>query len=221
VVTSLKKMGVTVERIGGSDRYDTSVLIGKRIKKHDGSKFSDYAIVANGAGWKSGMSASALAYQLKAPVVLVDKGSYAASVKRFVDTGGFKQLIVVGPSASVSSSNASRLAKVGGAKWVRAGGTSRYDTAAAVGRLTLKLGSTRAKAVGLASGEKWQFAAVAGPAIARKGGMLMMTDPYKLSSQTRTLLSANANTVKSITLMGDGKTPTTAVGNAAVAAVTP
>ena len=219
VSNSLTKMGISVERLGGKNRYETSLLVGKRIQKHDGANFSKYVIVANGSSWKTTLAVSALAYQLKAPVLFVTSTAYTASEKSFVTAARFKTLIVIGPKGAVSDGVKTALAKASKATAVRADGATRYEVAEQVTRLAYSYDHSRAKTIGLIHGQAWIYSTTAGPAMAHDGGLLAITNPYVLSTPTKRLFTDWAGSVKTIKLLGDGKTPTQTVADQAIAAM--
>ncbi len=67
IANQLKQYG-TVERIAGSNRYETSVLIANRFFENPES-----AVVATGKKFPDGLCGGSLAYTLKAPLILTYK----------------------------------------------------------------------------------------------------------------------------------------------------
>lgn len=215
VATSLKKMGLKVERLGGANRYETSVLVGKRIKKAAGSKFSRTVIVGSGSDWRSTLGVASLAYQLKAPVVWVQKTSCRPSAKKFLAAGKFKTMLVVGSTGSVSAKVSGALAKAGKAKAKRISGANRYEVAARLASLAVGYDGKRTATVGLIDGNAWQYAATAGPAVAKAGGVVLVTGTKTLGSAPKKFITAHKDEVRTVKLMGNGSTPSKAVGDQA------
>ena len=68
VETSLKKSGITVKRIGGSNRIDTSIAVSKEI-----GSYSKAFLVNGFKGEADAMSVSSVAARDKAPIILTNR----------------------------------------------------------------------------------------------------------------------------------------------------
>ncbi len=104
---SLTKLGVTVTRISGSDRYETSVKINETYK----SLFTGKSIaVATGESFPDALAGGALCAKLKMPVVLVSAKNYGSAVS-FIKSSAADSLFIFGGTAAVSDSLAFTLAE--------------------------------------------------------------------------------------------------------------
>jgi len=83
------ELGVkSVERISGEDRYLTSIEIAKKLNNN-----SKVAFVVGGNGEADAMSISAKAAELKAPIVVVEKGRLSAEAKALLEN---KEIYIIG-----------------------------------------------------------------------------------------------------------------------------
>ncbi|MDR3600589.1 MAG: N-acetylmuramoyl-L-alanine amidase [Desulfosporosinus sp.] len=117
----LDNLSLKWERIGGTNRYETSVLLAQRLT-------SDSLILANGDDFPDALSAATFAGIKQIPIVLTSK-TLPASVIQYYQTAGPAHLIVIGGEAVVPSSN---LTKNKFAVETRLGGQDRYETNAQV-----------------------------------------------------------------------------------------
>ncbi|WML35451.1 cell wall-binding repeat-containing protein [Clostridium sp. OS1-26] len=96
---ALKARGIKVTRIGGADRYETSVLVAQKLGKP-----SEIALV-NGDDFHDGLSIAAIAALKGMPVILTAR-DYMPSVTKnyFGSNGQVDQVYVVGNSGQVTNS---------------------------------------------------------------------------------------------------------------------
>ena len=111
VESSLKKSGMSVKRIGGSNRIDTSIAVSKEI-----GSYSKAFLVNGFKGEADAMSASAVAARDKAPIILTNGNSNPVSKKSGVE------YYVVGGNTVMSNSIQTSF----GAE--RLSGSNRYTT---------------------------------------------------------------------------------------------
>ena len=83
VLDQLKDMGITVESLGGNDRFETSVNIAKKMI----SLGANVNKVALAYGWlnQDALSIASIASAQTEPILLTEKNSIPASVKAFMD----------------------------------------------------------------------------------------------------------------------------------------
>ena len=111
VESSLKKSGISVKRIGGSNRIDTSIAVSKEI-----GSYSKAFLVNGFKGEADAMSASAVAVRDKAPIILTNGNSNPVSKK-----SGVKYYVVGGNTVMSNSIQTSFGAE-------RLSGSNRYTT---------------------------------------------------------------------------------------------
>ena len=97
VVTELSKNGITVERISGSDRYET----GLNIVKHFKSSFKNDVILATGSDFPDALAGGVLAAKKQIPVLLVDKNYVSDGVKSYIRANGDINMYILGGTGVV------------------------------------------------------------------------------------------------------------------------
>lgn len=127
VVNELKAMNITVNRLGGSSRYETGLKVAQAMDKI--SDVSRVAVVNGEKGLPDAVSIAAPAAKNKMPIILANPNSgLDAATKAFIAGEDIYKSYVVGQTASVSETIKNSLP---GTK-VRLGGTDRHDTNAKV-----------------------------------------------------------------------------------------
>ena len=118
VVTELKNMGVSYERIAGKSRADTAVEIAKKLMP------SDKAIIVDGSNFPDAISIAPYAAREGIPIYLTQGGKLSEETE--IELKKAKQIYVIGGSSAVNDS----IVK----EWdaIRITGKSRYETVAAV-----------------------------------------------------------------------------------------
>ena len=111
VESSLKKTGMAVKRIGGSNRIDTSIAVSKEI-----GSYSKAFLVNGFKGEADAMSVSAVAARDKAPIILTNGNSNPVSKK-----SGVKYYVVGGNTVMSNTLQSSFGAE-------RLSGSNRYTT---------------------------------------------------------------------------------------------
>ena len=111
VESSLKKSGMTVKRIGGSNRIDTSIAVSKEI-----GSYSKAFLVNGFKGEADAMSVSAVAARDKAPIILTNGNSNPVNKK-----SGVRYYVVGGNTVMSNSIQTSFGAE-------RLSGSNRYTT---------------------------------------------------------------------------------------------
>lgn len=110
-----------IERIGGKDRYETSILTSKAIKE------SKYAIIASGENFPDAMAGGTLAVQVSAPIYLTTKDGLKDGIKEDLKAKGVKEVFVLGGKEALSKQIEEDLGK--DFKITRLAGSDRYKTA--------------------------------------------------------------------------------------------
>lgn len=126
VKSEIQAMGITVNRIAGSSKYDTALEVAKKIDAiSDISKIA----VANGEVLADAVSVAAPAAQNEMPIILAHpKNGLDDKTKSYIDNQGVKTSYVIGGTNSVSDTTQNSLP---GTK-KRLEGSGRQDTNAAV-----------------------------------------------------------------------------------------
>jgi putative cell wall-binding protein len=127
-VSSVLGAGVTVERIAGADRYQTSLAMAR-----SGWGSASSAYLATGRGFADALSASAVAAAQGAPVILVDgvQPALGADVVTALGQLGVKSVVIAGGPVSISEGIAAQLGSLG-ISVDRKGGADRYETSSMI-----------------------------------------------------------------------------------------
>ena len=117
----LNQLSLTWERIGGVDRYETSILLAKRLS-------TDSLIVANGDDFPDALSAATFAGIKQIPIALTST-TLPQSVLQYLKDKAPQHIIVIGGEVVVPSKE---LTKNNFTIETRLGGLDRYETNAKV-----------------------------------------------------------------------------------------
>ena len=110
-----------VERISGTDRYETCVNISKKAYKS-----SEVAILASGQKIQDALASGGVAAKLKAPLLLTQKDRLPSVVLDELKRLNVKKVIIVGGQESISKSLENQLDNM--FKVERVSGKDRYET---------------------------------------------------------------------------------------------
>ena len=193
VETGLRAAGITtINRIGGTTRYDTARLIADKIG-------GTSVYIARGDDFADAASVAGLAAFQQRPILLTTPTSLAAATSAALTDLHAKTATIVGGTTAVSSSVQATLAG-GGISVTRVSGATRYGTSAAVASLAREAGMTGAP--WLADGANWPDALAAGPAVAAAKGNLLFVDPNTLSASPETHAWLIAHVPTSVVALG-------------------
>lgn len=191
------KFGAVVMRVSGSDRYDTSLEVAKRLG-YD-SNINDTVYLAGGEGAADAMSISPVAADVDenqvSPVLVVPKDSVKRSTRDFI-AEKFEKGYIIGGESTVSSSVYRDINNTKNITLNRVSGTDRYDTNVQLLKKfytnTNKENMISVKGAVFASGENKFLvdAQTAGPLAASKNAPIVLTGS-KLTNDQVDLLKDN------------------------------
>lgn len=118
VENELSKAGINSKRLGGKNRYETSVQIAKEV----GSTSGEVSIVS-GLDFADGLSISSIAAKRNMPILLTDKNQISQEVLNYLKGLSISKTYVIGSEGAVSNNVANKLSNV-----ERLGGKNRYET---------------------------------------------------------------------------------------------
>jgi putative cell wall-binding protein len=116
VETSVKNLGINVNRLSGSDRYETSEKVAQQIGVKNG------VILATGSDYADALSASPIASGLQMPIILVQKDSVTQSVQDLISSKEVPTTYIIGGTDIISDSVAGKLNNV-----KRIAGNDKYE----------------------------------------------------------------------------------------------
>lgn len=189
VENSLKAAGIQVERIAGTDRYDTAFRVFDYMKANGKLKLDvrgkPYVFVATGKTFPDALAASAVAAKIGTAVVLADTPE---QVNRVADTHPY----------AVGTQTYSLLANMGVSMSGWFDGKDRYDTANKLVNWSLWRGGD---SMMVAIGTNYPDALAAGALAASTGQLLVLANP---NSNT---LKVPAGTKNLVFIGGEGANP--------------
>lgn len=172
IESELVRNGIPPTRIGGSDRYATSVAMAKELDAMAASGSSTYrhaVVLASGRTFPDALSAGPAATQLAAPVLLTNGTRVPSSVAGYINARSrITQVWSVGDSAVTAAKTFGARASGRGI-----GGADRYATSAEVARRFFPGSGV----VGYASGANFPDALAGGALMSYLSGPLVLTTP--------------------------------------------
>lgn len=122
----LNKKGFQTFRMGGTNRYESAVLINKEVLGND--KNIDNLIVASGSEFVDALSASYLIQSEHSIILLNEKNSLTKENDQFIKDKNINRLILVG-GKNVLSDNVENSIKKYSKETIRIAGNNRFETA--------------------------------------------------------------------------------------------
>ncbi|KUO58681.1 MAG: hypothetical protein APF84_09430 [Gracilibacter sp. BRH_c7a] len=119
-IIEIEEMGITVHRLGGTDRYETAVNVAKELMKSQG--FSD-VVIANGYANVDALSVAPIAAAQGMPILLTDGNQVPKVIRDFFNQNKLSRSLVIGGTGVISDSVKSSLPNA-----ERLGGATRYET---------------------------------------------------------------------------------------------
>ncbi|MDR3585055.1 MAG: N-acetylmuramoyl-L-alanine amidase [Desulfosporosinus sp.] len=172
---TLNELKLPYERIGGSNRYETSTLIALRIK-------SDSVIIANGDDFPDALASASFAGIRQIPIILITN-TLPDSVVNYLDTQKPAHVIVVGGEAVVPTN---LFSEKGISIETRLGGVDRYDTSAKI--YDYSKDSYTSPDIFIASGEDFPDAMVGTVVAAKNKSPLLITRPQSIPTPVYSIL---------------------------------
>ena len=199
---------VTVNRISGATRYDTSAMIAET--KYPTGVVSGNVVLATGTAFPDALSANYLAGQLSAPILLspttASDPSYATVTTALSKllVGTTKNVFIVGGAVAVGPDIAADLTTKG-YKVTRISGATRYDTNQAANTQTGQVpgvGVSGNKTAIIATGTNYPDALGAGPLSWNKHFPIILTDGTQTTLGTQATATLTTLGIKNVLIMG-------------------
>lgn len=132
------EFGATVQRLSGSDRFETSLDVARNLKNGDQSpiKSGDDVFIVGGDGAADAMSISPVAAsgakasgdKSVAPILVVPKDNMKKTTRDFIVQNFKGDQTIIGGESTVSSSTYRNLVSSGATNVSRVSGSDRFDT---------------------------------------------------------------------------------------------
>ncbi|WP_343101188.1 cell wall-binding repeat-containing protein [Romboutsia sp. MSSM.1001216sp_RTP31141st1_G3_RTP31141_220114] len=126
VIKELKSMNLSVERISGKDRYETSLAVAKKLNEWS-SHIQEIAVVNGVTGLPDAISIAPVAGDRYMPIVLASPNEGTKVFDQYIKDNEVSKSYVIGSEASISNEIANKLPNP-----ERLGGIDRNETNAAI-----------------------------------------------------------------------------------------
>lgn len=170
-----------IQRIGGSDRYDTAI----QICKNGWANGSKYAVLASGEDFPDAITATPLAKKYNAPILLNPKSNLDTRVEGELESLGVKQVFIIGGPAVISDGVKAALENIG-ISTTRIWGQDRYETSIKVAEQLDFKGE-----IFVANGESFADALSIAPIAAQKSAPVILTPPDTLPEYVNKYIENN------------------------------
>ena len=189
VQTALQGAGYAVDRIAGPDRYATAAAIASRtLAVRAGSPTPDAVFVVRGDDFADALAVAPVAYSARTPILLVKRTGVPASTAGALVSGGYTHAVVVGGTGVVPDSVKTSLSLPATRVW----GANRFATSVAFADWARAEGLADYTLTGIATGMAFPDALGGGAAVGAGDGLLLLTEPTRLSQPLAAPLAARA-----------------------------
>lgn len=189
-----------VDRIGGSDRYDTARRIAARAITELGGDWDGTAFVSTGEDFPDALAASPLAAAQGWPIYLTSPTSLARTTRTAMQNKGVTDVLVLGGTGSVSSGVETTLDTYFATE--RLSGGSRYSTASRIASWAVTNAGHEWDKVAIATGENFPDALAGGVLQGRLGSVMLLTPTASLDGSTKSKLGQKRDYIANVTYLG-------------------
>lgn len=125
VEAAVTATGADVKRLGGSNRYETSVMVADELQTITKTPVSSVALVS-GEGFADALSIAPVAAEEEMPILLTQKDTLSEEISKFLsdNNASIKDTYIIGGQGSVSDA----VAKGASLNSLRLSGADRYET---------------------------------------------------------------------------------------------
>ncbi|KIL51162.1 cell wall-binding repeat-containing protein [Jeotgalibacillus campisalis] len=201
VEKELKSLGVkSIKRIGGKDRYETSVNVAKDLG------LTELAVVVNGNSYADALSIAPVAAWIGMPILLTKSNTIPPALQEYKKTIE-NQAFIIGGESMVSSKIAKTFPNQ-----KRLSGASRYETNSEIIDYFHNLNSVNMSTVFFATGQNFPDALSGSALAAMNGNPLILTNPTNPRQTTIDTVSGYAHeTDKYYIIGGESILPTSTI----------
>lgn len=172
---------ITINRLYGSNRYETSVAISE-----EGWKNADNVVIATGENFADALCAVPFAKSKDAPIILSSKNSLSAQSISQIEKLGVKNAYIIGGSGVISENVANQLSSKG-ISVSRIWGKNRYETSVKVAE---NIGTSNGVVV--VTGLNFADALSVAPIAAKKSMPIILSASNVLPKEVQTYLNGKS-----------------------------
>ncbi|GAB4285676.1 MAG: hypothetical protein Kow0067_08830 [Coriobacteriia bacterium] len=195
--------GYTVQRIEGSNRYATAAAVAGEVKRLMGAEWEGTAFLVRGDEFADALAVAPFAYRKGYPVLLTASTTLSGETRSAIGQTGVTDVVIAGGTSAVSATVMSSVKALPGMLTVdRVWGTNRYATASGMARYGERHFWGSAAYVGMATGADFPDALGGGAVCGARGGVLLLTEPTRLSSAPWAFLRDFKSSVLDVEVFG-------------------
>ncbi|MBM7606375.1 uncharacterized protein YkwD/putative cell wall-binding protein [Metabacillus crassostreae] len=176
-------LAASIERIKGSDRYQTAVEISK-----SGWQSAATVVLAKGSDFPDALAGGPLAYSLDAPILLTNEMTLTESTKQEILRLKASNIVILGSEGAISKQVETSLRNMG-LTIDRIGGKHRFETAANIAK---RISSSKAI---IANGRNFPDALAVAPYAAKNGIPILLTEKEVLPDATHQIAKSKSQTI--------------------------
>ena len=201
---TFREQGYTVSRIGGKDRYETSLLIAKEL-----DKIIDVNTIymAYGRGEPDALSIAAQAGQVQQPIILTDKTHIPLEIYNWLQSEGLLNAYFIGGTSVLSEEIINQIDRITSESvdHNRISGLDRHETNARVISKFYQATELQTIMIAKSETEKLVDALTAGPLAAKMGVPVLLVSQIGISPAQKECLSSMR--LKYVNQIGGGINP--------------
>ncbi len=187
VEKELNENSITTTRIGGQDRYETSVKVAQELGENNG------IILAYGENFPDALSIAPIAAIKSMPIILTDTKVIPDSVKEYINDNIISKCYVLGGTGVVNDSAVKNISNV-----KRLSGADRYETNISI--INEFSSDLNFKNIYLASGEDFPDALCGSAAAGKDGSPIILTNTNYCKA--RSIIKLKLNDIDSFKILG-------------------
>jgi len=161
IENNLKNSGYNVVRLGGADRFETSLKIADKVNEVNTSKT---AVLTTAYNYPDALAVDPYAAMNGMPILYTDSGTLTLSSEKWIAAHGIKKVIITGGTGVVSQAIQNKLVQKG-IQVQRVSGADRYETAL---NIVKAFQGSFQNSVALTTGENFPDALAGGVLAAKK-----------------------------------------------------
>jgi len=207
--------GVSVQRIGGVDRWDTAAKIAAetQARMRAAGRTIDGVYIATGRSFPDALAASPAAYHTGRPILLTEPSLLPTTTALAIDELGVSSAWVIGGPGAVGTTATAGIESLG-LSVERLAGATRFETALRLAEHGDALGLSWSN-LGLATGYSYADALAGGVAQGATGSLLLLTPGTSLDAGAAGAITTHRAEIGRVRCFGG----TAAIGDAARAQI--
>lgn len=190
IQNEISSLGINVRRIGGRDRYETSVLIAKEVGVNNGE-----ISLAYGMSFADGLSISSVAAKKQSPILLTRTDYIPDVVKAFINENNINKTYIIGSTTVITDGV---VAQTKGPE--RLGGANRYETNAKIFQRFKS--EINLDTVFIASGLAFPDALSSSALAAKNSNFVLLSNIRQVEGTVRNILTEIRPNLKNIYVLG-------------------